>query len=257
MHRPLVIAALLGAALAQNQAQNQNQGDAHACARRCTDALNGCRSQPGANQATCQTEYASCLGYNPGTGVTATACANNGGGGSPAGSAANQPGGGQPDECAKKCTDAYNGCRTQSGANQATCRASFASCLGYNPPDDTPTSCQGQGQGQGGSAWTSSQPATPTAAGAGAVGQEDCLARCNAAMDSCRTQPNANQSFCSSQYASCLGYNPYQNGGFVTPTACSGSASGVAPTGTVPVVAGGSQLSPAYAAMAIGLLALL
>ncbi|QPG93524.1 hypothetical protein C2857_000519 [Epichloe festucae Fl1] len=201
MHHPLVMAALLGAALAQNQAQNQdqNQGDAQACARQCTDAFNGCRSQPGANQATCQTTYASCLGYNPGTGVTATACANNHGDG-----------------------------------------------------------------GQGGNAWASSQPSTSTpttvaggVGGVGGVGQEDCVARCNAAKDSCRTQPNANQSYCSSQYASCLGYNPYQNGAFVTPTACSGSASGVAPTGTVPVVAGGEQLSPAYAAMAVGLLALL
>ncbi|GAB0137838.1 hypothetical protein EsDP_00006091 [Epichloe bromicola] len=250
MHYPVVITALLGAALAQNQ----NQGDGHACVERCNAAMNSCRTQSGANQSYCSSQYASCLGYNPyqnGGFVTPTACASGGGG--PAGPAATMPGG-QPDECARKCTDAYNGCRTQPGANQATCRASFATCLGYNPPNDTPASCQGQGSGSGISASPSSMPTTT---GAAAVGQEDCVARCNAAMDSCRIQPNSNQSYCSSQYASCLGYNPYQNGGFVTPTACSGSASGVAPTGTVPVVAGGSQLSPAYAAMALGLLALL
>ncbi|KAH8669382.1 hypothetical protein BGZ61DRAFT_592454 [Ilyonectria robusta] len=48
--------------------------------------------------------------------------------------------------CPQMCTDAYNKCRGQAGANMATCAAGYASCLGYSPFDSngslvTPTAC--------------------------------------------------------------------------------------------------------------------
>ncbi|KZZ88768.1 hypothetical protein AAL_07969 [Moelleriella libera RCEF 2490] len=183
--QPFAIAALLGSAVAQAQwTQSQwagnNGQDTQACARNCNDALNSCRSQAGANQATCDTTYASCLGWQPGAGVTATACAsnyNNNGGAyaTPTPTAGQTYGSGALDACAKQCRDAYNGCRAVPGVNQNDCRTQFTSCLGYNPTDDYPTAC---------------------------------------------------------------------------------ATNGVAPSAT-PAVAGGSQLSPAYAAMAVGIMALL
>ncbi|KAK2603450.1 hypothetical protein QQS21_004402 [Conoideocrella luteorostrata] len=248
MH-PFVIAALLGTTLAQAPT---GQADSQACAQRCADALNGCRSQPGANQDTCMTQYATCLGYNPGPNVTPTACGNN----SPA--PTNNQGGGRPDACAQKCIDAYNGCRGQPGANQSTCRSEFAGCLGYNPPNDTPMNCQqGNSMSWASNTWqsntwpTSTWPATATSTGL--IVQDQCAKKCTDEMNACRSQPGANQSTCASEYANCLGYSPYGPNGFTTPSAC--GTGGVAPTG--PIVAGGSQLSPAYAAMAIGVLALL
>lgn len=49
---------------------------------------------------------------------------------------------------------------------------------------------------------------------------DKCAADCTAAHDACVTKPDSNKAECASQYAACLGYNPYENG-FVAPTACS------------------------------------
>lgn len=58
---------------------------------------------------------------------------------------------------------------------------------------------------------------------------DECLAKCNEARDKCNTAPDANHATCAAQYAECLGYNPYDSGSLVAPTACSHSAK---PTGT-------------------------
>lgn len=243
--QPFVIAALLGTALAQ--APSGQAGETpQACAQRCAAAVNACRGQPGANQSTCQSDYANCLGYNPGPNDQPSACINKGGpaptttqGGMPTG---------MPDECAKQCTDAYNGCRGQPGANQSTCRSEFANCLGYNPENDNPMWCKKDGMPSGTtSSWpTSTWPAQ----------MDDCAKKCTDAYNVCRSQPGANQSTCASDYGNCLGFSPFGPNGMATPTAC--SATGVMPTGTAPVTAGGAQLSPAYAALyALGVLALL
>ncbi|KAF5663476.1 cell wall glycoprotein [Fusarium denticulatum] len=75
----------------------------------------------------------------------------------------------------------------------------------------------------------------------------DCVAKCNKAHEECQGKPNANQATCAADYAQCLGYNPYDNGGsFVTPTACSAAtsatSSGSKPTGSQspPVIVNGA-----------------
>ncbi|KAG5793007.1 hypothetical protein H9Q69_007926 [Fusarium xylarioides] len=96
----------------------------------------------------------------------------------------------------------------------------------------------------------------------------DCVAKCNKAHDECRTKPDANQATCAAEYANCLGYNPYDNGGsLVTPTACSAASSatssGSKPTGshTPPVIVNGaghlSSTSIISAVGAIGIAALM
>ncbi|KAF7549520.1 hypothetical protein G7Z17_g6311 [Cylindrodendrum hubeiense] len=89
-------------------------------------------------------------------------------------------------ECPEMCSNAYNKCRGQSGANMSTCAAEYASCLGYSPFKDgsliTPTACStgasasvtapgsatapGAGTGTG----SGSSPTTPAAIPAGAAG---------------------------------------------------------------------------------------
>ncbi|TGO80828.1 hypothetical protein BPOR_1668g00010, partial [Botrytis porri] len=55
--------------------------------------------------------------------------------------------------------------------------------------------------------------------------RDACSDSCNTEYNTCRSAPYANRSTCASNYASCLGYSPYDsNGLFVTPTACSSVA---------------------------------
>jgi hypothetical protein len=62
---------------------------------------------------------------------------------------------------------------------------------------------------------TESKPAPP-------VSTDDCLAKCQKARDDCGTAPDANQATCSAEFATCVGYYPYDTeGNFVPPTACS------------------------------------
>lgn len=51
--------------------------------------------------------------------------------------------------------------------------------------------------------------------------QDECSKHCTDEFNSCRTAPDANMSYCAAMYAKCLGYNPWENDTFVTPTACS------------------------------------
>lgn len=67
---------------------------------------------------------------------------------------------------------------------------------------------------------TISKPVQPTAVPTAPAGDE-CVKKCTDAYDQCRGKPDSNKSTCASEYASCLGHNPFQGSGFVTPTACS------------------------------------
>ncbi|KAM0351321.1 hypothetical protein ACHAP4_009461 [Fusarium culmorum] len=70
---------------------------------------------------------------------------------------------------------------------------------------------------------TGTEPAPP-------VSTDDCLAKCNKARDDCGTAPDANQATCAAEFATCVGYYPYDTeGNFVPPTACS-SATALAST---------------------------
>ena len=293
------------------------------CAKKCYDAYNKCRGAPGANFAVCGSDFASCLGYNPfaggnGTLVTPTACSK-----VPASVTPTQavvyttevvtalttycpapttithgtktytvtkpttltitdcpctiskpvkPTGTPSKDCAEMCYDAYNKCRGAPGANFAVCGSQFAGCLGYNPFTGgngtlvKPTACS---SGSTGSATkpvvlpTQSKPA----------GGKTCAEMCYDAYNMCRGKSGANMAVCGSDFAGCLGYNPFTgNGGsLVKPTACSsgatGTATGPVPTGPVatgtkptspPVVtAGAGAVAPAKVLLALGAIALL
>jgi hypothetical protein len=68
------------------------------------------------------------------------------------------------------------------------------------------------------------------------VSTEDCLVKCQKARDDCGVAPDANQATCAAEFASCVGYYPYDDqGNFVPPTACSSAttlASTMKPTET-------------------------
>ncbi|KAK1723161.1 uncharacterized protein BDZ83DRAFT_532314, partial [Colletotrichum acutatum] len=164
-------------------------------------------------------------------------------------------------DCAATCADAYNKCRGAPDANRATCAAEYAGCLGYSPfgPDGslvTPTACSGTATAVPPIATGIVPPGTVTAVPPIATGivppgtatavppiatgivppattGDACVAGCNDAYNKCRSAPGANLSTCAAQYAGCLGYSPYgPDGSLVTPTACSGSATGAVPTAT-------------------------
>ncbi|KAG6187720.1 hypothetical protein E4U36_007642 [Claviceps purpurea] len=127
------------------------------------------------------------------------------------------------DECAKKCNEEYNACRVAPDANQSFCASKLASCVGYNPFTGgsfmSPTACSA---GAG---------AAATAPAGGQGGDAECAKKCNEEYNACRVAPDANQSFCSSKLASCVGYNPFTGGSFMSPTACSAGAAATTPAG--------------------------
>ncbi|KAG6053505.1 hypothetical protein E4U17_004641 [Claviceps sp. LM77 group G4] len=257
------------------------------CAKKCNEEYNACRVAPGANQSFCASKLASCVGYNPFTGgafMSPTACA--------AGPAATGPAGGQGGqggdaECAKKCNEEYNACRTAPDANMSFCASKLASCVGYNPFTGgafmSPTACAAGPAATGPAGPAATGPAGPAATGpagpaatgpagpagsagsAGGKGSDaECAKKCNEEYNACRTAPDANMSFCASKLASCIGYNPFTGGSFATPTACSAAATqpaGGAATGTganpPAVTAGAGQITPALALLALGAVALL
>lgn len=178
--------------------------------------------------STCAAQYAGCLGYNPfqgGSLVTPTACS------APASDTPKPTQSGTSD-CVTGCNDDYNKCRTAPGANMSTCAAQYAGCLGYNPFEGgslvTPTACS----------VTASETSKPTQSGT-----SDCLNDCNNKYDKCRTAPGANMATCASEYAGCLGYNPFEGGSLVAPTACS-SGAGTTATDTGVVQSSMASQSP-------------
>ncbi|KAF7891553.1 uncharacterized protein EAF02_001878 [Botrytis sinoallii] len=191
---------------------------ADACVSQCNASYNTCRSAPGANQSTCASNYASCLGYSPydsnGSFVTPTACSSS----VASTTASSATSSATADACVSQCNASYNTCRSAPGANQSTCASNYASCLGYSPYDSngslvTPTAC-------------SSVASSTTTQATSSATSDACVSKCNDSYNSCRSAPGANQSTCASNYASCLGYSPYDsNGSLVTPTACSSVAS--------------------------------
>ncbi|EHK15726.1 uncharacterized protein TRIVIDRAFT_228753 [Trichoderma virens Gv29-8] len=104
---------------------------------------------------------------------------------------------GTPEECAVKCTTAHDACLTKPDTNRAQCAADYADCLGYNPYENgfvTPTAC-------------SKTTAAPTHTKPPSPPKDEC--KCYDEYNKCRSAPGANMSYCASQYAECLGYNPF------------------------------------------------
>ncbi|PTB81443.1 hypothetical protein M440DRAFT_1015497 [Trichoderma longibrachiatum ATCC 18648] len=123
-----------------------------------------------------------------------------------------------PEECAAKCSSAHDACVTKPDANMAECASEFAACLGYNPYDNAdgfvqPTAC------------SSKEPFPPSSSSAAPwqtkapshhhghkededeSNKDEC--KCYDEYNRCRAAPGANMSFCASNYAECLGYNPF------------------------------------------------
>ncbi|TGO43659.1 hypothetical protein BOTNAR_1518g00010 [Botryotinia narcissicola] len=101
------------------------------------------------------------------------------------------------------------------------------------------------------SAPASSAPATSvlvpvSSAPAPSPSADACAATCATEYNTCRSAPDANRSLCASNYASCLGYSPYDsNGSLVTPTACSSVASASAPASSAPASSAPASSKPA------------
>ncbi|KAG6101595.1 hypothetical protein E4U14_006825 [Claviceps sp. LM454 group G7] len=230
-------------------------GDAE-CAKKCNMEYNACRTAPDANMSLCSSKLASCVGYNPFTGgafMSPTACSA---GPAAATAPAVTAAAGGDAECARKCNEEYNACRTAPDANMSLCSSKLASCVGYNPFTGgafmSPTACSAAGQATG---------AAPTAS-AGSAGSQggdaECAKKCNEEYNACRTAPDANMSLCSSKLASCVGYNPFTGGAFMSPTACSAAGQATGTDVSPPAVtAGAGQITPALALLALGAVALL
>ncbi|KAF7897027.1 hypothetical protein EAF00_005255 [Botryotinia globosa] len=232
---PTACSSVASATSAPASSAPKPSAPADACAATCATEYNTCRSAPDANRSTCASNYSSCLGYSPydnnGSLVTPTACSKTIGASTTPSSPSSST---TADACASQCNASYNTCRSAPDANRSTCASNYASCLGYSPYDSngsliTPTTCSKTV----GASTTPSSPSSSTTADA-------CASQCNASYNTCRSAPDANRSTCASNYASCLGYSPYDsNGSLVTPTACSAPS---APASSKP-----ASFTPTYA----------
>ncbi|KAF7879610.1 hypothetical protein EAF04_000805 [Stromatinia cepivora] len=226
---------------------------ADACASQCNASYNSCRSAPDANRATCASSYASCLGYSPfnssGSLVAPTACSSPGASSTASTVAPTATSSVPANVCASQCNASYDSCRGAPDANQSTCASDYSACLGYSPfggngPFVTPTACSSPG------ASSTASTVAPTATSS--VPANVCASQCNASYNSCRSAPDANRATCASDYASCLGYSPFDNNGsLVTPTACSGPVASSTAAPTNPAGAASSApvntITPIYA----------
>ncbi|GAO13575.1 uncharacterized protein UV8b_05849 [Ustilaginoidea virens] len=208
--RSLVVAALMGAALATGDARVQPRAadEAALCADRCTERWLECKASPGADRETCRAQYSSCLGFDHldhGDKVPLpTACQF------PDGRRRPLP---RPplEACARECNAEFERCRTAPQAPLAWCATDYSGCLGYIPfPEDkgapfpSPTACVAKDSRRlkKGSRY------------------EGCAELCTEEFQACRDRPGANPLFCASRMAQCLGYSPFRNGFFQPPTVC-------------------------------------
>ncbi|KAL6696257.1 hypothetical protein J3F84DRAFT_373532 [Trichoderma pleuroticola] len=237
MRSAIVITAFIASALA-----DYSGGTPEECAVKCTTAHDACLVKPDANRAECASEYAACLGYNPYEGgfVVPTAC-------SKTTTAAPTQTKAPQDEC--KCYDEYNKCRSAPGANMSYCASQYAGCLGYNPFD-------GQHDPEQIEKKCSKPIITPTPAPPPPPPPKpDCrhIKECGEERDKCRGKPDANQAECASEYAACLGFNPFTPEGEQCIKQCdehhdhkpphNGTAPPVQPT-QPPIISGGSGVRP-------------
>ncbi|GAO13636.1 uncharacterized protein UV8b_01744 [Ustilaginoidea virens] len=217
------------------------------CPKKCSDEWTACRVKPGANMASCASDYANCVGFVPtnsaGAVTTATTCAS---GPAPTGPA---PTGTTPDQdCPAKCLAAMNDCKSKPGANMSFCTSEYVKCVGFMPT--APNGAVGIATVCSGPA-----PTGPAPTGASPPAQ-DCAAKCLSAMNDCKSKPGANMSFCTSEYVKCVGFMPTApNGAVGIATACATAT----PTTTGPpvVTAAAGRAVPGVALLALGAVALL
>lgn len=160
--------------------------NATACASTCTEFHNECVAREGSNKSLCASNYAECLGYSPyesGSLVEPTACSFTTTATATAAA------------CADLCNQEHNACVADPDSNKSLCASNYAQCLGYSPyttsgPVITATACS----------YTSTTPAaTPTSV----------ISPCYVTYAACLAEQGSNKSLCASNYAGCLGYNPF------------------------------------------------
>ncbi|KAL7947144.1 hypothetical protein V8C42DRAFT_344023 [Trichoderma barbatum] len=241
-----LVAALVGTAIATNGSKE--------CADTCTAKWEACKSALNANQSFCDSEYTTCLGFSPfSNGYTnPTACS-----------------GSTLEPTSTICFD----CSTPTAVPTSTicfdcsapppqptsticfdCSApppQHTSTICFDcsapPPQHTSTICFDCSAPPPQPTSTicfdcSAPPPQPTSticfdcsAPPPQSTQDACAKKCTDQWVACKTTPNSNQSFCSAQYASCLGFTPFKDSSSV-PTACRTSTSVVAtsrPTTTI------------------------
>ncbi|KAL6834147.1 hypothetical protein J3E69DRAFT_376990 [Trichoderma sp. SZMC 28015] len=244
MRSAIIVTAFIASALAD---YTGSDGTPEECAVKCTTAHDACLVKPDANRAECASEYAACLGYNPyeGTFVNPTACSKTATATTAAPTQTKTP----EDEC--KCYDEYNQCRSAPGANMSYCASQYAGCLGYNPFDGQHDQEEEKIEKKCSKPITTPTP-TPTP-----PPKPDCrkIKECGEERGKCQGKPDANQAECASEYAGCLGFNPFTTEGEQSIKKCdedhdhkpphNGTAPPVHPTSTLtPVISGGSGVRP-------------
>ncbi|KJZ75467.1 hypothetical protein HIM_05163 [Hirsutella minnesotensis 3608] len=102
------------------------------------------------------------------------------------------------DACIEECNRARYACLSQPDAHHPTCASNYATCIGYNPYGGEgfvePTAC--------------SKAPEPTVYRR-AEDVDECAKKCSVEYNVCRGKPNAHRPTCASDYASCLGFNPF------------------------------------------------
>ncbi|KAH7184775.1 uncharacterized protein B0J16DRAFT_383829 [Fusarium flagelliforme] len=184
------------------------------CSEACTDAYNACTQEPDASQAFCATEYANCLGFNPFLGQSSVP---------------------EPTACSAGATGATGESPSSTSASSAsdssasaTVTVATTSTLLITPIYTVPT---GNGDGEEETLATDTGSPSTTEGTYTVPYTYDCVSECNSDYNTCRTAPNANRATCASEYAECLGYNPFNSeGSLVTPTGCSVASDIVVPT---------------------------
>ena len=202
-----------------------------ACSEACTDAYNACTQEPDASQAFCATEYANCLGFNPFLGQASvpepTACSA----GATGATGASSP------SSSSSSTSASSASASTATVSipSATVIATTSSTLIVTPIYTVPT---GSGDDDEETLATDRGSPSTTERSNSIPYTYDCVSACNSDYNTCRTAPNANRATCASEYAECLGYNPFNSeGSLVTPTECSVAASDI----VVPTMSGASS----------------
>ncbi|KAF4464050.1 hypothetical protein FALBO_9113 [Fusarium albosuccineum] len=117
------------------------------------------------------------------------------------------------DDCNEACVNSHEACLTGAGSITEVC-------------DQELTDCQAECNGP-----VTPEPVTPAPVTPAPTG-DACAQDCATKHDACNSAPDANHASCAADYASCLGYNPYENDVFVEPTACSHGPTPPAPTMT-------------------------
>ncbi|RBR08438.1 uncharacterized protein FIESC28_10238 [Fusarium coffeatum] len=201
------------------------------CSEVCTNAYNACTQEPDASQAFCATEYANCLGFNPFLGQesvpepTACSAGATGATGAPAISSSSS----------STSASSVSASSVIVSVPSATVIATTSSTLVVTPTFTVPT---GSGDDDEETQATDTGSPSTTERSYSIPYTYDCVSACNSDYNTCRTAPNANRATCASEYAECLGYNPFNSeGSLVTPTECSVAASDI----VVPTMSGASS----------------